>query len=405
MQNANDVHVHKKSKVTVPTNMNKLGIRLDPHRREIAARIAAMISEVDPELNEISADLTHLYRAQIPVYDQVDPASIEHNTRAVLRIIVRQLGGGSAYTGFDELAALARIWADQQIPLDLVAHSIQIGARRIFDIVRQRATAAAVPATVIDEMQDLTWELATTSATAVHLVLQEQAVAGATRRADFLRRLLDGSLPPAVLATEARDHRLDPSHRYRIACAAWDDTPAASDLLATLRTRAATAKLPVIDTVIDHHLVALLPRTPDGLTQPGPIALGPAVPPTDATTSYHHARQALEIATRYGRTGLVDLSSLGPLPLLQCAADAASLLTAKHLTPLRNQGDSGAEILTAVQTFLDCDRRIDETAARLYVHRNTVRNRLTRFTELTGLDLDRTNDLVVTWWLLNRETL
>ncbi|MFE7721735.1 helix-turn-helix domain-containing protein [Nocardia rhizosphaerihabitans] len=39
----------------------------------------------------------------------------------------------------------------------------------------------------------------------------------------------------------------------------------------------------------------------------------------------------------------------------------------------------------------------------MYLHRNTVRNRLTRFAELTGLDLDRTDDLVVAWWLLHRE--
>ncbi|MET7774091.1 helix-turn-helix domain-containing protein [Nocardia sp. NPDC005366] len=37
------------------------------------------------------------------------------------------------------------------------------------------------------------------------------------------------------------------------------------------------------------------------------------------------------------------------------------------------------------------------------VHRNTVRKRSTRFAEMTGLDLDRTDDLIVVWWLLNRD--
>lgn len=377
-------------------------VRLGPHRRELAGQVGEIIAEVDPELNELAADLTRLYRERIPVYDQVDVGSIEHNTHAVLRIVVDQLRGDSAHAGFDELAALVRVWADQRIPLDLVAHSIQIGARRIFELIRQRADAQGVPADVINEMQDLTWEWATASATAVHLVMQEQAVVGAARRADFLRRLLDGVLPPAALATEARNQRLDPDHHYRVACTGWDETAATSDLLAALRSRGATGKLPVVDTVIDRHLVALLPRTPGELPLRAPIAVGPAMPLGAASTSYHQARRALDLATRFGRSGLVELTSLGPLPLLGAAEDAADLLAEKHLAPLRRHGAVGAEIITTVETYLDCDRRIDDTAAVLYLHRNTVRNRLTRFAELTGLDLDRTDDLIVTWWLLNR---
>ncbi|MFC1443086.1 helix-turn-helix domain-containing protein [Streptacidiphilus sp. N1-10] len=378
-------------------------IRLDAHRRRIAARIAAIISEVDPELNAIAADLAQLYRQRIPRYDQVDANSIEHNTHTVLRIVVDQLRGESAHASTDELTALARGWAVQRIPLDLVAHSIQIGARRVFELIRQRATAQGLPATVIDEMQDLTWEWATASATAVHLVLQEQAVVGAAHRADFLRRLLDGALPPTALVAEARNQRLDPERHYRVACTTWDETAETSDLLAVIRTHGATAKLPVVDTVIDRHLVALLPRTPAQLPHLAPVALGPAMPLGAASTSYQQARRALDLATRFGRGGLVDLAALGPLPLLGAAEDAADLLTEKHLAPLRRHGSAGTEIITTVETYLDCDRRIDDTAAALYLHRNTVRNRLTRFAELTGLDLDRTDDLIVAWWLLNRE--
>lgn len=192
-----------------------------------------------------------------------------------MRLAVEQLSSDSAHAGFDELATLARTWADQQIPLDLVAHSIQIGARRIFEIIRQRAAEQALPATTIDEMQDLTWEWATASSTAVHLVLQEHAVAGATRRADFLRRLIDGSLSQGASITEAGEHRLALEHQYRIACAAWDGTVASSDLLAALRVRGATAELPVVDNVIYQHVVALLPRHQRTCQTADPLPLGP----------------------------------------------------------------------------------------------------------------------------------
>ncbi|MFE3257890.1 PucR family transcriptional regulator [Nocardia sp. NPDC059091] len=381
------------------TNTDRPAVPLGPGRRETAARIATMISAADPELRQISADLTRLYRDSLPVYDQVDPDSIEQNTRAVLEIAVRHLRADLAQSSFDELAALARVWADQQIPLELVAHSIQIGARRIFAIVRERAVAAEIPAAEIDAMQDLMWEWATASATAVHMVLQDRAIDGATRRADFLRRLVDGSLSPAAIAAEAGHHRVDPDHRYHVAYVAWDETKAASELLAYLRARGSTSKLPVVDTVIDRHLVALLPHTPDDRPPIGTVALGPSVPLTEAPLSYRHARQAFDLAARNDRTGLVDLATLGPLPLLAYPDEAVDVLAAKHLAPLLRHS-AGAEVAATVEAYLDCDRRIDETAAKLYLHRNTVRNRLLRFAEITGLNLDRTDDLIVAWWLL-----
>ncbi|MFD6102400.1 PucR family transcriptional regulator [Nocardia salmonicida] len=378
-------------------------LQLGPHRRKIAAQIAELIAEVDPDLDEIASDLTQLYRAHIPVYDQVDAGSIENNTRAVLRIVIGQLGDDAAHAGFDELTTLAKTWADQQIPLDLVAHSLQVGARRIFELIRRIAAEHAVAATDIDEMQNLIWEWATASATAVHMVLRERAVAGAARLADFLRSLVEGALAPAVLLVDARSHRLDPDHRYRIACAAWNETAATTDLLAALRAQGSTAKLPVVDSVVDQLVVALLPRTPESLPEGSVVALGPAVVLGDAATSYRQARRGLDLAVEHGRRGLIDLGSLGPLPLLGEAEDAAQLLAAKHLEPLRRHGDAAEAILGTVATYLDCDRRIDETAAALFLHRNTVRNRLTRFAELTGLDLDRTDDLIVAWWLLHRD--
>jgi hypothetical protein len=44
------------------------------------------------------------------------------------------------------------------------------------------------------------------------------------------------------------------------------------------------------------------------------------------------------------------------------------------------------------------DRRVDATAADLFVHPNTVRHRLRRFTELTDLELDTTFEAVAAWW-------
>ena len=55
-----------------------------------------------------------------------------------------------------------------------------------------------------------------------------------------------------------------------------------------------------------------------------------------------------------------------------------------------------------VWTWLRCDQNVDEVATRMHIHRNTVRYRLTRFKELTELDLHRTDDLIVAWLSLGR---
>ncbi|MFD4352660.1 PucR family transcriptional regulator [Nocardia sp. NPDC058518] len=328
--------------------------------------------------------------------------SIEANSLAVLRMVIGQLRDPDRTSSLDGVAALAREWADQQIPLELVAHSIQLGGRKIFALIREEAGALGLPADEVDAVQGLAWDWATALSAAVYSVQQERAVVGAARRADFLRTLVQGTMPLSALAADAPRYRVDPNHLYRVACTDWDDTAMSSDILAALRTNGATTELPVIDAVIDGQLIALLPRRPDGTTR-RPVGIGPATLPHEAHSSYAHACDALAIALEHGELGYVDLASLGPLPLLDSGDRAAAALDAKHLQPLREHGGAGSEILATVKAYLRLDRKVEETARHLHVHRNTIRYRLTRFTDLTGLDLDRTDDLVLAWWLLHRD--
>lgn len=365
--------------------------------------LGALLDAVEPRLGQLAADLTRYYQANIPVYDTVDHNSIEANSLAVLRAVIGQLRDPTQASSVDSIATFAREWADQQIPLELVAHSIQLGARSIFVLIREEAEPLGLPADDISAIQDLAWEWATALAAAVYSVQQERAVAGAARRADFLRTLVQGTMPLAVLTTDAPHYRVDPNHPYYVACADWDDSAASSDLLAALRANGSGPGLPVIDAVIDGQLVALLARRPEGTARRA-VGIGPPHLPHESPSSYTHARQALAIAVKHGELGYVDLASLGPLPLLDSGSGAGAPLDAKYLGPLRKRGRAGNEILDTVRTYLEHDRKVEETACLLHVHRNTIRYRLTRFTEITGLDIDRTNDLVLAWWLLHRDT-
>ena len=54
----------------------------------------------------------------------------------------------------------------------------------------------------------------------------------------------------------------------------------------------------------------------------------------------------------------------------------------------------GGDLETTLRAFLELDGSYAETAGRLHVHVNTLRQRLTKLTELTGRDPRRTNDRV-----------
>ena len=84
------------------------------------------------------------------------------------------------------------------------------------------------------------------------------------------------------------------------------------------------------------------------------------------------------------------------------APRVAAGLEERHLSGLTAAGRSSSEIEATMRVFLDCDQNVEVVARELTVHPNTVRYRLTRFRELTGLDVRRTRDLVTAWWLLNR---
>lgn len=405
------VHTHKVVSVEphdVPSTDLDLGREdnlgqalLEPDPR-VARILDTFVDSVEPMLDQIAADLTREYRQNIPIYDQVDEETIERNTRAALGVFVDTLRSPEPGASLREIAGFAREWADQRIPLELVAHSIQLAGRELFAVVREQAAARGLSAVDLYALQDFTWQWATAHAAAIHTVQQERAVTGATRRADFLRQTVAGTISAATLATEAPTHHLDPRHHYHVACFTWSDTSASSDLAAALRSRGATAQHPILDAVIDGRFVALLARHPEQVHPPQPVGTGPAVPLHDAPDAYQHALASLDIAEKHSRSGLVDLASLGPLPLLEQAGPAADMLDDKHLGPLRRRGRAAEEILDTVSAYLAHDRKVDDTANSLFVHRNTIRYRLTRFAELTGLDTDRTNDLVLAWWLLNR---
>ena len=54
--------------------------------------------------------------------------------------------------------------------------------------------------------------------------------------------------------------------------------------------------------------------------------------------------------------------------------------------------EHGTQLLETLSTYMRCNGNIPEVAALLHVHKHTVRYRLRRVTELTGLDVTKFDD-------------
>jgi DNA-binding PucR family transcriptional regulator len=69
---------------------------------------------------------------------------------------------------------------------------------------------------------------------------------------------------------------------------------------------------------------------------------------------------------------------------------AAAQLGRSLLAPLaREDLERGNNLLDTLRTYYTCDARVDRTADKLFLHRNSVRYRLDRVRSLLGLDIDQ----------------
>jgi purine catabolism regulator len=134
--------------------------------------------------------------------------------------------------------------------------------------------------------------------------------------------------------------------------------------------------------------------------------------PSGIRHSYEQAREAVRVGIALGRIeGVITFDELGLLhwlyhlpPTIQ--ADNAYL---EHISTLSSYDrERNTELVKTLETYLDHGGSLVDTAAALYIHRNTLLHRLERIKELCSLDLrdslQRLNlhAAVKSYWLHNR---
>ncbi|WP_237570274.1 PucR family transcriptional regulator [Mycolicibacterium lacusdiani] len=118
------------------------------------------------------------------------------------------------------------------------------------------------------------------------------------------------------------------------------------------------------------------------------------------------ASEALHEATRWRRP--VHIDEIATLDGLLAAVPKVRLVPFVHrlLVPLVEHDEvNGTHLVASLEAFIDPAHDISSAAGQLYVHVNTLRNRLGKIAELTGAnpldEIDRINFRIALWAALN----
>jgi sugar diacid utilization regulator len=107
--------------------------------------------------------------------------------------------------------------------------------------------------------------------------------------------------------------------------------------------------------------------------------------------SYRETREVALCVDRFARSGnrVIAVDDLGPARLFVANSDVGSVrrYVRDVLGALLGDAPGSADLLRTLQCFFDTGRSVRESALRLGIHENTVRLRLAKVHDLTGLDV------------------
>lgn len=113
--------------------------------------------------------------------------------------------------------------------------------------------------------------------------------------------------------------------------------------------------------------------------------------PAGLQRAYRETREVVLCVDRFAKTDdrVIAVDDLGPARLFLANGDIGAVRRYVHdvVGALLSGGPGTRDLLRTLQTFFDCGRSVRESSARLGIHENTVRLRLAKVHDLTGLDV------------------
>jgi len=374
-----------------------------------AAAAARVWQRIANAVDELSVTISTACRTEVPAIAALDPAELLAGSRGFVVAIAQGCGANRAPSQAERDLAIAfgRRRAEQGIQLESVLHASRVLTRELHARLAAEATDLSLPAGAVLAMTS-TWivwleQLSAGIARGVREAELERGRGHAYRAAEFLHTLLRGQIEPGDLHASALALGLDPDRAFHTlhVRAAAHATPIEPHKLRALVADAAGHGAVIGFAGGDIAGITLsAPHLPD--TVHGGI--GPPLPLAHAPESFELATQALDAACAFKRTGAHTVEDLA-LEVAITDNRIGGALERRCFEQLDVLGDRGAVLEETVRAFLVGGMRFEATAQTMHLHPNTLRHRLGRFEEITGLDLHRIQDIVAVWGALERRRI
>lgn len=343
------------------------------------------------------------YRANTGIASDELVASCEDNLRQLVRKLVDPRTQTLPYLG--RLTAIGRRRVEQGIPLASVLHAYRLGARMLWEALREEAAGKGEEtAQLLIEAASRLWEHHDASSARIAEAYRQGELDLAQRVDRRRRRLVDGLLEgrgsETAFAHEAASAlRIAPDGRYVVVvgvCTKGDEGGAARlaqaagvldgwGLRSTWRPDPSRC-VGIVD-------VGGLPRSDGPSTvaralrrhAEGRVGISAVIDAlADLPTARHLAERALA-SLPAGQDGVALLEERLPAALLAASPSITALLVRDRLGRLLDLPDhEQAPLLETLRVYVSTGGSATRSAGLLHCHRNTVLKRLRRIEELTG---------------------
>ncbi|MBB1254614.1 helix-turn-helix domain-containing protein [Streptomyces sp. OF3] len=384
---------------------------------EVSTRVPAAVAAVREDLGAVVAEVTGRLRAELPSYARVPPDLLTLRvTRAVDRgmgVVARlyRAGGAdappaTAYGPGVAPAAPAGVGAiGDTVPVGDVLHAHRIGVDVVWSRFAAEMTARQATPEELLEIGEQVWSWA--GAMTVRIVRRRalQDVRDGTRpeategRLEaYVRMLLTTPADPSAVRVFTGEPG---APRMPFRARAVSGATALTDVVRALRPWLAVdpAGEPMV-TAVDGDAAGLLTGRPSAPCRNLVVGLGAAVTAPDLAEEFTAASRAVQTAVAFGMAGVFTRDELGLRAAVAQTPVLGERLVRQRLAPLHERGDEGVQLEEAVAAYLEHGLRLEAAARTLFVHPNTLRNRLRRFEEVSGTSLRDPADLAEVWWAL-----
>ncbi|HEX4110266.1 MAG TPA: helix-turn-helix domain-containing protein [Solirubrobacteraceae bacterium] len=366
-----------------------------------------LFDALEQEQRALAGEMSEAMVTELPAYRAFDGTELLDTVLLQLRqVLGRARGREHLVDGRDllDLAAVGASRARHAVPVDDMLRAWRVCIQ--ITVARARALGAELGLSDGAVLAFVESTLAAADAAMVITAAAHRDTEGAMvrrdqeRRAAYIRGLLLGTLSRSQFDAGVERYSLDTAATYVAVRARPDSGRELIELERALGLSLVRGDRRCMATIIDGDLAGwILDRPKDSVLGVG--GTGPARPLTAICESFRLASRALLTASAFGMSGLHDLPGLGVRAAIIADGDVGEALTDRYLAPVLAD-PAGSDLLATLRGYFEAGMHVERTAGELFIHPNTLRNRLTKFETITGTSLRDPLTALEVWWALER---